>query len=313
MVISFKELSKSYGEFDAVKSLTGTVPKGIVGFLGPNGAGKSTTFNMLMGTVRPSHGTAEVLGKDIIKDGIQARSKIGFLPERNFLYLNRTGSEFLRFVGKLDGISKSSLQELIPETLKFVGIEEKWWKKKAKFYSAGMRQRLGLAAALLNPNNELIILDEPTANLDPIGRSDILKRISDLNRKKDLNVFISSHILSEIQQICKDVIVINRGRIVLSGKIDKLANLFNKNQIKIRLSDNEVFLREIKKELSFEILEDFEYLLLKVDDLKHFRSFLNQIIGTFSLDLLYYEESPADLGELFKRIVEEGENGKKTE
>ena len=128
-----------------------------------------------------------------------------------------------------------------------VGIEEKWWSKPAKKYSGGMRQRLGFAAAFLNPHNNLLILDEPTSNLDPFGRREILNLIKQLNTDNGTNVFISSHVLSEVEQICEYVFIINKGRIVNHGKISELSKLFSQNQYKINCSDNKLFLSELQK------------------------------------------------------------------
>ncbi|MHA1312555.1 MAG: ATP-binding cassette domain-containing protein [Candidatus Helarchaeota archaeon] len=303
MAIVFKELTKNYGKIQAVRRLKGTVNKGIVGFLGPNGAGKTTTFKMIMGLIHPSSGSAEIFGHDIIKESILSRKNVGFLPERSFLFLDKTCWDFLKYSGKLAGIAGLDLNLCIKDALDSVGIVKKWWKKRLKVFSAGMRQRVGLAATIINPHNRLIILDEPTANLDPIGRQEVLDKIKALNKSKDLNVFMSSHILSEIEQVCSEILIIHEGEIVLSGKISELSKYFCKDQLKIKISNNELFLKELEKELNFTVEENDDFLLIKTENVSLLRQISSKIVNRCGLEILHMEEVSLNLNELFKKIV----------
>lgn len=256
-----------------------------------------------MGLIRPTAGTAELLGHDIVLEGSLARRHVGFLPERNFLFLHYSAWAFLNYMARLLGVPKPDRSSRIKGVLKFVGLDEKWWKKPSRTYSEGMRQRVGLAGTMLNPYNELLLLDEPTSSLDPLGRQDFLEKIKDLKATQGLNVLISSHVLSEIEQICENVIIIHQGQIITSGTIPELSNLFMRGHFKLQFSDNDLFLRELKKEMSFDLLKEGSHLLIKVNDSKALRSSINQIINRTQLELLFFEEAKMDLNEIFRKIL----------
>jgi ABC-2 type transport system ATP-binding protein len=189
----------------------------IYGFLGPNGAGKTTTLKLLLGLLRPSAGSVEILGESA--DGLAHRARIGYLPENPSFYDYLTGREFLDFCGRLCGIAAATRRERIARLLALVDLERAADVRMRK-YSKGMLQRAGLAQALVN-DPRLLILDEPQSGLDPLGRKQVRDVILRL-RAEGRTVLFSSHILSDAEMICDRVGIMNRGRLVASGRLDQL-------------------------------------------------------------------------------------------
>jgi ABC-2 type transport system ATP-binding protein len=204
--------------FTAVDRLDLRVPAGqVFGFLGPNGAGKTTTIMMLLGNIRPTAGRARLLGRPV--GDVETRRRIGFLPEKFQLHDLLQADELLELHGKLYGMGRAARRRRIDEVLELVGLADRRRDRLGQF-SKGMQQRLGLAQALLN-EPELVILDEPTSALDPIGRRhvrDILLRL----RAAGTTVFLNSHLLSEIELTCDQVAILKHGRLVKQGRIDTL-------------------------------------------------------------------------------------------
>ena len=217
MSIRVNQLLKVYGEQKAVNSITFEIGRGeIVGFLGPNGAGKSTTMKIITGYLQPDGGTAEVCGINVREQPVNAKTKIGYLPESNALYYDMYVKEYLTFIA---GIHKLALpQKKIQEVISLTGLTIERNKKIGQL-SKGYKQRVGLAAALLH-EPEVLILDEPTSGLDPNQIIEIREVIKSEGNKK--TILFSSHILQEVQAICDRVIIINKGQIVAD---DRLTNL----------------------------------------------------------------------------------------
>lgn len=211
-------LRKEFGAKVAVADFTLQVPRGeVFGFLGPNGAGKTTSVKMMLGLIRPTAGTATLLGRPL---GDQpARKRIGFLPEHFRFHEWLQAAEFLDLHGRLYGMSREKRQKVIPELLELVGLERRADTKLSAF-SKGMLQRIGLAQSLIN-DPELVFLDEPTSGLDPLGRRLVRDIIKDL-RGKGITVFLNSHLLSEIELTCDRVAFIREGLIVRVSSLDEL-------------------------------------------------------------------------------------------
>src|SRR4051812_28547927 len=217
MSIRVNSLLKVYGEQRAINNISFEISKGeIVGFLGPNGAGKSTTMKILTGYLAADSGSAAVCGIDVSKDPLDAKKKIGYLPESNALYYDMYVKEFLAFISSIHRVPdhKKRIEEVIQLT--GLSIEQ---KKKIGQLSKGYKQRVGLAAALLH-DPEVLILDEPTSGLDPNQIIEIREVIK--NQGSNKTVLFSSHILQEVEAICNRVIIINKGQIVAD---DRLSNL----------------------------------------------------------------------------------------
>lgn len=221
-IIEIKNLTKKYGDFTAVDQLSLSIGKGeIFGLLGPNGAGKSTTILMLMGLTEPSGGQVTVCGLDPVRQPIEVKKRVGYLPEDVGFYDDLTGFENLVYTAKLNGIPDREAAEKSRQLLTRVGLQEQMEKKAGK-YSKGMRQRLGLADVLMK-NPEVIILDEPTLGIDPSGIREFLDLIVKLSREDGITVLFSSHHLHQVQQVCDRVGIFVKGRLLAEGNIASLA------------------------------------------------------------------------------------------
>jgi ABC-2 type transport system ATP-binding protein len=219
--VQTERLSKIYKDFwgrDKVRALDGldlTIRRGeVFGLLGPNGSGKSTTIKLLLGLIFPSRGSATVLGHPAGDTAVN--EKIGFLPEESYLYRFLNGEEILRFYGKLFKIDRRTLNKRVPELLDTVGLDAKARKRKLREYSKGMARRIGLAQALIN-NPDLILLDEPTTGLDPIGTREMKDLILSL-KQQGKTVLLCSHLLADVQDVCDRITIMFRGKMMELGR-----------------------------------------------------------------------------------------------
>jgi len=216
-MIEVKKLTKRYGGLVALNAISFAAQQGeIVGFLGPNGAGKTTTMRILTGYMPPTEGTARVAGFDVVEDSLEVRKHVGYLPETVPLYRDMTVRGYLSFVAQLRGVEHR--KQRIAEVLELVGMTERA-RSLIRTLSKGMRQRVGLAQAMIH-NPEVLILDEPTIGLDPHQVQDVRGLIRELGRTR--TVLLSTHILSEAEQMCDRVIIIDRGQIVAEDTPDHL-------------------------------------------------------------------------------------------
>ncbi|MFD2893651.1 ABC transporter ATP-binding protein [Sphingobacterium arenae] len=222
-IIRVRQLTKKYGDFTAVDHLDLDIATGeIFGLLGPNGAGKSTTILMLLGLSEPTSGEIEVCGTDPIRSPIAVKRLVGYLPDNIGFYESWTALENLVLTAQLNGISYTEAQRRSLSLLEKVGLRDVAEKKVGKF-SRGMRQRLGLADSLIK-NPKVLILDEPTLGLDPMGVKDFTSLILRLSREEKLTVLLSSHQLYQVQQICDRVGLFIQGKLVADGSIHDLAS-----------------------------------------------------------------------------------------
>jgi ABC-2 type transport system ATP-binding protein len=217
LVIHTKCLSKSFGEIQALKSLDLEVPKNsIVGFLGPNGAGKTTTIRLLLGLNRPTAGSGTIFGLDIIKDNLEIRRRIGYLAQSPRFYEDMTPREILRFTARFFYKGpKAKIEQRVLEMLELVSLTGKA-DRPTRGFSGGERQRLGIAQAQIN-EPELLILDEPAAALDPMGRYDVLRIMEQIRERS--TIFYSTHILDDVQRISDRVVILNRGEMIAQGQV----------------------------------------------------------------------------------------------
>jgi ABC-2 type transport system ATP-binding protein len=219
-LIQTQNLTKSYGEVEALKSLDLRVPRNsIFGFLGPNGAGKTTAIKLLLGLIRPSGGTASVFDQDIRRDSVAIRDRIGYLPQEPRYYEHMTARQILRYAACFSFKGPAPrIEERIAETLELVGLEAKA-DRPVKGFSGGERQRLGLGQAQVN-YPDLLILDEPAASLDPLGRRDVLQVMERL--REHTTVFYCTHILDDVQRVSDNVAILNHGALVAQGPTEQL-------------------------------------------------------------------------------------------
>jgi len=228
-IIETKELSKIYGDVRAVDRLNLTVDEGeIFGLLGPNGAGKTTTIILLLGLSVPTAGTATVVGHDIVRESKEVRRSVGLLPEAAGYYEDITAQKNLEYIGQLNDLSKNECEKRALELLSEVGLSE-WKNAKVETFSRGMKQRLGIAQALIK-RPKLVIFDEPTIGLDPAGTKEIRDMILKLNREQGLTVLMASHLLNEIQLTCTKVGILNRGRLVVEDTIENLSKIVSDSE-----------------------------------------------------------------------------------
>lgn len=216
-IIETKNLTKSYADFTAVSNVNLHIPKGAVyGFLGPNGAGKSTTMKMFLGLTKPTSGSFTIDEKKYPESRVEILKQVGSFIETPAFYGNLSGEENLEIVRKILGLPKSA----ISEALEIVGLTQ-FKKRLAKKYSLGMKQRLGLASALIG-KPPILILDEPTNGLDPVGIYEIRKLIRSLPEKFDCTVLVSSHLLSEVELMADTIGILNHGRLLFEGTLEQL-------------------------------------------------------------------------------------------
>jgi len=219
-VIETHALSKTYKNIQALRSLDLKVRQNsIFGFLGPNGAGKTTTIKLLLGLIRSSAGSATVFGMDTVKQSVEIRARIGYLPQEPHFYEYMTARQTLRFVAScfFEG-PKKAIEERIDEMLEMVDLTSKA-NRPIMTFSGGERQRLGIAQAQVN-YPDLLILDEPAASLDPLGRRDVLEVMSRL--RKYTTIFYSTHILDDVQKVSDTVVILDKGALVAQGPIEEL-------------------------------------------------------------------------------------------
>src|SRR4051812_48438026 len=230
-------LTKIYTDFwgrpkvTALEGLDLTINRGeVFGLLGPNGSGKSTTIKLLLGLIFPTRGTASILGHEAGSTTIN--EKIGFLPEESYLYRFLNGEETLRFYGRLFKIPKRELDRRVPELLDIVGLDAKSRKRKLREYSKGMARRIGLAQALIN-NPDLILLDEPTTGLDPIGTREMKDLIVSL-KQQGKTILLCSHLLADVQDVCDRITILFGGRMRELGHVRDLLQVKDITQIQAR-------------------------------------------------------------------------------
>jgi ABC-2 type transport system ATP-binding protein len=247
-MIEVKNLTKRYGDFVAVRDVSFKAEKGsILGFLGPNGAGKTTTMRIITGYMPATEGTALVDGLDIFTHSLEARRRIGYLPESPPLYADMRVIGYLRYVAKLRGLRRSEVEPAVDRVLAMCGLKDMAHRICGQL-SKGYRQRVGLAQAIIH-NPPVLVLDEPTIGLDPRQIHEIRRLIHGLAGQH--TIVLSTHILPEVSQICNRVVIINAGRVVLEEALDKLP---------AGKSLEDVFLEAISREEGHEPVEIEETL-----------------------------------------------------
>ena len=216
-------LSKRYDGFTAVDKLNLSIKEGeIFGFLGHNGAGKTTTISMLTTLILPSSGNASIAGYDVVRDNLKVRRLLGYLPENVMLYGELTAYENLKYFGQLSGVEKinSRIDEIL-ERLQF----SPWKNQKIRTFSKGMRQRIGIAQALLH-RPKILFLDEPTSGLDPQGTKEMRDLLISINRDWGTTIFMNTHLLSEVSKICTSIGIISQGKLLLADSIEHIEKQF---------------------------------------------------------------------------------------
>lgn len=288
-MIDIVDLKKSYGDFEALKGLNFSVPRGqIVGFLGPNGAGKSTTMKILTGYLPYGAGSVKVGGVEIAEDANAARQIIGYLPENNPQYEDMMVAEYLSFIADVRQIKKNHKKEKISRAVERCGLQDVFHKDIGQL-SKGFRQRVGLSQAILH-DPELLILDEPTSGLDPNQIIEIRNLIKELGR--EATILMSTHILQEAQSTCERILIINNGLLVADDKLDQLA-LRDFGFIYLEVGDVSVGSAN---------LEALKNKLQKVNGVISVQENDGDSAGTVSFSIRYEKSDPRR--ELFQAVVD---------
>lgn len=232
--IKIKNLTKSFGSFKAVNDISFNVSENkVFGFLGPNGAGKTTTIRMLVGLSRPTDGEIEIVGEKMVFGKPEANKLIGYLPEQPSFYNWMSGVEYLNFIADIFKIEPKEKKNRIKELLELVGLSGAN-NKRIGAYSNGMKQRLGIAQALIN-KPKVLIMDEPVSALDPIGRKEILSIIERI--KETTTVFMSTHILSDVDRICDEIAIIKNGKILITSSLAELKEKYATAILEVELGE----------------------------------------------------------------------------
>ena len=311
-IIETQNLTKIFGEkLIAVNNLKLEVEKGaIFGFLGPNGAGKTTTIRLLLGLIRPTAGDVRLFGEKMTPESSNLRRRIGYLPTNPRFPSKMTPITYLDFVGKLFRIGREERMERLSSLIRSVGLLGDSSREIAGF-STGMITRLGLAAALMN-DPELLIFDEPTSGLDPAGRKQTLELIAELGKEK--TIFVSSHILSDIDRICTDVGVVSEGKCIFSGSIKEMKKRIRTHVVHLELEGGvEKFCESLRAEkwvMGFETRSGFgvditfDPVMPMVDALRE----VTNLVSAHGLDLISVTSSTSSIEEAFIGLLRDEES-----
>ena len=301
MAIKVQNISKVYGDQKAVDNISFDIPKGqIVGFLGPNGAGKSTTMKILAGFIPPSSGNAFISEIDVEENPLLTRSKIGYLPEHNPLYLDMYIREYLSFMAEVNNVKNPAKR--VEELIELTGLTLER-KKKIGQLSKGYRQRVGLAQALIH-DPEVLILDEPTSGLDPNQIGEIRKLIKDIGSEK--TVLLSTHIMQEVEAICQRTIIINRGKIVADSPTSELGS---------KLKQDIVIYVEFSKTIEAQSIENLNVVSkitkgdkpnswhINTTDAQECKIAINKLVASFDGYILEQKEEKQSLEDIFQILT----------
>ena len=249
-VLEVADLTHDYGEVVALQSLTLEVPSGVTGLVGANGAGKTTLLRLMLGLLHPTSGSMQVLGHDPQQEPLVVRSRIGYMPEGDCLPKDQTAADFVSYAAQLAGIPRSEARRRSSETLFLVGLEEERFRYLGDF-STGMQQRVKLAQAIVH-DPDLLLLDEPASGLDPEGRQQMLALIKRL-AGFDINVIISSHVLTDIEQTCDWVVMLDAGNLLRSGPLQGFEKL---GTVMVEVLENVEGLAGVVRQSGFDVVVD---------------------------------------------------------
>jgi ABC-2 type transport system ATP-binding protein len=309
-------LTKQYNSRVVLNNLFLKVPENTVfGFLGPNGAGKTTTMKILTGQIKPSAGKAHVAGVEVKIGSPESRRFTGYLTETPTYYGWMTGRELLEWVGELFGMTVSDRKARSKELLRLVGIEEAG-NRKVVTYSGGMRQRLGIAQALVN-RPKVVFLDEPVSALDPVGRRDVLLLLDRI--RQDTTVFMSSHVLADVDRVCDHVAILDKGNLVVSGSTSELKERYSHPALWITLEGG--YPEAVKLAESLKTLPEVKYAipdeygrvnleLVNEQAVHKAGQYIPRMISEMNLNLAGYQAAIPNLEEIFIQVVNQREEVK---
>jgi len=305
--VSVDNLTKAYPVHTAVDQLTMSVPQGSVfGFLGPNGAGKTTTVRMVLGFARPTSGSVSVLGHDVGSssdtDLARLRRRIGFLPDVPGFYPWMSARDVLRFAASLVGVKGATLTKRTESLLELAGLSDV--RQRVGGYSRGMKQRLGIAQALIGAP-DLLVLDEPTSALDPIGRKAVLDMVAALRGRT--SVFFSTHILSDVERVCDEVAILDKGRLVTQGSVEELKTQYGgSSRYALDVTSETARLRAtlVTEPWVGRIVDTASGVELTVNDLDLARRRVPAIVAGLDVGLVRFEPIETSLEDVFVSLVQ---------
>jgi ABC-2 type transport system ATP-binding protein len=219
-LVEIRDLVVSYGPVQALSGISGRFAPGPTGLLGPNGAGKTTLLKTLLGFLEPDRGSLRAFGLDCSKEPLEVRRRLGYMPEQDCHLPGMTAAQFVAFAGELSGLPRDEAISRAHEVLYYVGLGEARYRN-IETYSTGMKQRVKLAQALVH-DPDLLLLDEPTNGLDPQGREEMLTLIHDISTRRGMSLVLCSHLLKDVERVCRNVIVLNQGQVARAGPISEL-------------------------------------------------------------------------------------------
>lgn len=307
IAIETKNLTKKFGDLVAVDDFSIALESGkIYGFIGPNGAGKTTTISLLMDLIIPTKGEAYIKGYKV--GTTEAKKLLGYSPEFPSFYSDMTCIDYMVYMGCLGGLSYEAALKKALELLKFMNLEKHLYKKVHKF-STGMKKKIGLAQAMIH-DPEILLLDEPTANLDPSSRMEIISALKTLVKEKSLTLVISSHVLTELELIITDVIMINKGKLITYGPLNDVKNKFNQDEYIIKTSNNKLLVKNIKKyAFIVNIQETGNELKITTNNSEELKRAITKIAyeNDFTIDKII--EDNISLDDVYRNLVESKQGG----
>ena len=300
MSIEVKNLSFRYGSVTALDDVSLKLGAGAVGLHGPNGAGKSTLLRILLGFLVPEKGEGSVLGFDIRREQDKIRRSVGYMPEDDCFIAGMDAVTFTAYFGELSGMPRQEAMKRAHEVLFYVGLEEARYRL-LDTYSAGMKQRLKMAQALVH-DPKLLFLDEPTSNLDPQGRNEVLELIEDVASHKDIQVLLSSHILADIETLCASVVILNKGKVAAEGRLDDLrATDLSLYELRIK-GDGGAFRQDLES-LKCRVEETEDKMIKVYMPAGRSRMEIFRAASRTGVQIRYFVQSRTTLEDLFAQVV----------
>jgi ABC-2 type transport system ATP-binding protein len=299
MLIEADGLTKRFGSILALDGLTTHIPEGPIGLLGPNGAGKTTFLRLLLGLLRPTTGRGQVMGFDIRTRPLAVRERIGYMPEHDCLIPDLTGIGLVAYMGRVSGLEPNVALGRAHDMLDFVGVGEERYRKIEE-YSMGMKQRVKLAQALVH-DPDLFLFDEPTAGLDPEGRTEMLDLLKLVSQMPGKSMLISSHLLPDVEDIARHVVILNGGQVIAEGDLQQLLGE-GMNALRVRIEGDEARFAEALRQAGAEVTPEDSFL--RVTRAEGVEDLIFQTAHAQGAQVRYLGVEARSLEEVFLQIME---------
>lgn len=302
-ILNIENLHKKFKNHEVINDLTFSVPEhSVFGFLGQNGVGKTVTMNMIVGLLKPTSGSITVCGEPVIYGKTKTNRYIGYLPDVPAFYNYMTPREYLKLCGEITGMTTNEIKKKCEELLMLVGLEKA--NKRISTFSRGMKQRLGIAQALLN-SPKLLICDEPTSALDPIGRKEILDILQEVKHKT--TVLFSTHILSDAERICDRIAVLHRGKLALSGTLSEVKERYKRDRLLVEFKTNAAMMNFIASQQMEPFLKNIEKtersIVLHTQDISRIESVVLKVLVEKGINPNRLEILEPTLESLFVEVI----------